>query len=358
MRKNYGYDSYRGRSGFRTLLKVLAILLAAALILCVLALVFLERYVVVSSDGVKLVLPWMEPEPDPVESVEVLPVQPSEELVLVTPEVVQPRAIHAAPLPRGALYDGTAADQLEAAGANAAIFDMKAPDGSLGYVSDMALAVSAKTSASDGTLNAAIRALNAQEGMYTVARVSCFRDDKLSDADKSLNILTNSGYRWTDPDGLHWSSPTNPAVRDYVTGVCVELAKLGFDEILLDNAGYPTQGNLGYIKKGPAYNASEFEPVISAFYAQVKGALADYPDVKLSIVTTEEALSGADDKSGQTPAALAGSADRIWAPAPTEEGTDYAAILKKAGMDHAGECWVQLAPTPGGADGNWAVWEP
>ena len=123
-------------------------------------------------------------------------------------------------------------------------------------------------------------------------------------------IFTNSGYRWTDPDGVRWTSPTNPEVRDYVTAVCVELSQLGFDEILLDNAGYPNKGNLHYIKKGEAYDASQFSAVIDGFYAQVAHALADY-DITLSVVTTTDSLAGTDTLTGQTPENLT-RFDRLW----------------------------------------------
>ena len=69
-------------------------------------------------------------------------------------------------LPNSALYDGTAAQQVEAAGATAALFDMKADDGSLGYISGLALAIQAEASAADPALNAAIQLLNGGE-VYT-----------------------------------------------------------------------------------------------------------------------------------------------------------------------------------------------
>ena len=57
MRKNYGYDTYRGRSPFRSVLKWIIALLVVVLILAVAALVWLQQYMVYSSDGGKLVFP-------------------------------------------------------------------------------------------------------------------------------------------------------------------------------------------------------------------------------------------------------------------------------------------------------------
>lgn len=356
MRTNYGYDTYRGRSPLRIFLKVVAILLAAVLILGVLALVFLGRYIVVSADGVRFVFPWAAADPPPLSSVEIITPQPTE-LVVVTPELPQDQWLQAVTLPTSALTDGTALRQVTEAGATAAIFDMKTDEGDLNYVSGLDLAAKAKTTAQDPALNGAIRTLNQTEDLYTVARVSCFKDDKLSNAEKSLNILTNSGYRWTDPAGLHWSSPTNEAVRDYLTSVCLELAELGFDELVLDHAGYPTQGNLGYIKKGSAYDPEALDSVISAFYRQVREALAQaYPDVKLSIITTEGALNGTDLLSGQTAENLTASAHRVWCAPPQQEGSDYGAVLAAAGMENPSTHLVSLVTEPGPQDQSWAVW--
>ncbi len=351
--KSKGYDTYRGRSPVRSFLKFIIILLVAVLIVGAFAIVFLQRYLVYTADGPKLVLPFMENSPaSPSPSASVSSSPGSEPLAVVTPEVKEPQWLHAALLPREALYDGSAQTKLTAAGANAAIFDMKADDGSLGYVSNAALAISSKASSGDPSINAAITNLNNTEGMYTVARVSCFKDNLLSNADRSLNIMTNSGYRWTDPDNLKWSSPTNAAVRQYVTDICVELAKLGFDEILLDNAGYPTQGNLGYIKKGDAYDKTAFPAVVSAFYAEVAAALADY-DVKLAIMTDEEtAATGVNALSGQTTEGIVQNADQVWLPKPGQ--TEPAALISSWSKDKP-EDIVYTAQTAGDAGQSWVL---
>ena len=129
---------------------------------------------------------------------------------------------------------------MEAAGATAALFDMKADDGSLGYISGLALAIQVEASAADPALNAAIQLLNGGE-VYTVARVSCFRDNLVPRSDMSLAIHTNAG-NWRDSGDTRWLSPANESARQYVVGMCRELAALGFDEILLDNWAFPTDG--------------------------------------------------------------------------------------------------------------------
>ena len=189
---------------------------------------------------------------------------------------------------------------------------MKADDGSLGYVSALEVAEQAGASASDPELNQAIQNWNAGN-VYTVARVSCFRDNKAPYAVPSLGIKTNSGYNWRDQEDLRWMSPTSEEARAYVVDVCVELAELGFDEILLDNSAYPTQGHLEYIKRGGNYDQSRFQEIITAFYTQVETALAAYPDVKLSIRTGE--MCSYPDRTRS-----AARARRHWRSMPTASG--------------------------------------
>lgn len=310
-----GYGSYRGRSPVKRFLKILAIIIVVLIVLGAAAVIYLQQYLVVSGDGVRLELPFFQPAESPAPN----PTPPPDQPVVITPEPTpmpepepEPETLplQPVPLPAEALYDGTAVSQIEAAGGDCALFDMKADSGALSYISTLDLAVTARLSADNPALNAAIRALNQTENLYTVARVSCFKDHNITDYDRSLAIFTNSDYRWTDPEGIRWISPTNPDVRDYLTAICVELAELGFDEILLDNAGYPSQGNLNYIKKGEAYDETRFSAVIDGFYAQVAAALEEY-DVTLSAVTTPEALAGLDTLTGQTPDNLT-RLDRLW----------------------------------------------
>lgn len=322
------YNSYRGRSPWKAFLKILAVVVIVLVVLAIAAAAYLRQFLVFSNDGVRLELPFFQQEEpkqsNPLASPSTEPSEPPFVEITPTPTPTpepESKALSPVPLPQEALYDGTAPAQVEAAGGDSALFDMKTDSGSLSYVSSIELAQYTKQTATDAALNTAIQALNETENLYTIARVSCFKDHNITDYERSLSIFTNSDYRWTDPDGIRWISPTNPDVRDYLTEICVELAQLGFDEILLDNAGYPGEGNLHYIKKGSAYDETQFASVIDGFYAQVVSALAEY-DVKLSVVTTVEAMAGSDTLTGQTPDNLT-RFDRLW----TADGTG---VLKPA----------------------------
>lgn len=328
MRRNsYGYGSYRGRGGASGVLKAIAFLLAIVLILAVAAFFYLQRYLVYTDDGqVRLEVPFLQKEePEPGHTLPpVVSTTPAPE---PTPRVVV-EALHPIALGREALYDGTAAEAVVAAGGNAALFDMKGDQGDLGWVSDQELAIAVKAFEDDPAVNVAMKAAAEGDPTYRIARVSCFKDQALPDWSKNYAILTNSGYRWTDPEKVRWTSPTNENVRDYLTSLCAELAGLGFDEILLDNAGYPDRGHLEYIKRGEAYDPERFETVISDFYAQVAQAL-EGTGVRLAVVWDPEtaALTGQTqagiETAGAVPVTLDENGDYLW---PETAGIEVAQI--------------------------------
>ena len=348
MRRN-GYDSYHGRSRVRTFLKVLIVLLLVVLAVAVGALLWLEPYIDYSANGIKINLPFFQQkEPAPATGAPVVVTTPEP-----TPTPEPEEDFRGILLPNSALYDGTAAQRVEAAGATAALFDMKADDGSLGYISRLALAIQAEASAADPALNAAIQLLNGGE-VYTVARVSCFRDNLVPRSDMSLAIHTNAG-NWRDSGDTRWLSPANESARQYVVGVCRELAALGFDEILLDNWGYPAEGNLGYIKQGNAYDLEHLSQPVEEFLARAEAALEPY-GTRLALRSTWAVLEGDESPGGQTAQLLERYAQRVWLEAPEDGMAD---LLSQAGLPEGEERLALLVEElDPDLDCSQGIWDP
>ena len=308
MKRSRGYHSYRGRGRGRAA-RIVLITIAVLLVILILLFLYLSRFLVYTDDGVRLDLPFFQSQqqPDP---------EPSDGLVVDTPEPsqsAQPEGYAAVLLPISDLTDGTAGEALAAAGGTAAVFDMKTDEGMLGYVSSMQDAVNAEASQSDPMLNAAITTANGEEGLYTVARMSCFRDLQVSSNRLSYSIMSTTGYRWRDPDRLRWLSPMSEGAVDYLLGVMDELCKLGFDEILLDNCAFPTGDGTDTIAPGENYpsDLAERQAAVQSFLEQAKATVAPY-GVKLSVRTSAAALSGEGDESGLTPSVLLDCCDGLW----------------------------------------------
>ncbi len=355
-RDRYGYHTYYGGGGPSPVIKVIVIVLAVVVLSLILTIWGLQRYMVYSSDGGKLVLPWSQ-QTDGSEG----SAQPEEGAVTSEPDIsdvvtsesttpqepaVGEQAISAIRITQEELLNGDVSALLEQRGANGVVLEMKSAGGQLSYVSNLDLATQLGTSAqatTDPTTGAqtdpvaeAVQELKNQ-GVYTIAYVDCFEDGTLGNLE-TYAILTNSGYRWKGPNNdIRWGSPTNADVRNYLTGIVGELAQMGFDEILLDNAGYPTEGNLNYIRKGEAYDSTQFATIIGNFYTQAAQAAAN-GGAKLSVITDQDIITSGSDStnsqlSGQTLENLA-SLNRVWLELdPGTDATELTRTLTEAGMN-------------------------
>lgn len=207
--------------------------------------------------------------------------------------------------------DQLADAQTLADGYDGVILPMKTADGALGYVSALPLAADAGASSGDPDRNEALRALNDTPGLYTVAQVSCLRDGALVREEPGLSLHRVSGSPWLDESRQGWLDPAQPQVQSYLIGLCRELAQLGFDEILLTDCGFPTQGDLDSLRA-----VEEKEETLETFCRQLQGALADTP-VTLSVMGQRDSVT-ADPVSGQTTALLA-TFGRVWTQAEDQE---------------------------------------
>ena len=207
--------------------------------------------------------------------------------------------------------DQLADAQTLADGYDGVILPMKTADGALGYVSALPLAADAGASSGDPDRNEVLRALNDTPGLYTVAQVSCLRDSALVREEPGLSLHRVSGSPWLDESRQGWLDPAQPQVQSYLIGLCRERAQLGFDEILLTDCGFPTQGDLDSLRA-----VEEKEETLETFCRQLQGALADTP-VTLSVMGQRDSVT-ADPVSGQTTALLA-TFGRVWTQAEDQE---------------------------------------
>lgn len=364
MAKRYrgpGYQSYYGRrsSGAATLLKWIIVFLLALLVVAVGVYFLIRGWLVYDGDQVRVVFPWAQEEPagpvDPspaVSASEPVVVIPSEPEPVPTPTLREQAAekLQAVEITQLGLLSGRAEEQVRTAGGNAAFLRMKQDDGTLSWVSGVAMAAELNASASDSAVNQAVRELTEGE-VYTVAGVSCFRDQLMGTQEKYA-LLTNSGWRWRDVDEVRWTCAANATVQDYLVDLCVELAGMGFDEILLTNCGYPTgdMGNLSWIRRGDAYPRGELDTVIGPFLARVREALEPY-GTRLSVKAVGSELAGESAETGLSADCILNSCDRFWMDAAEAEAFESFS----AAPGGLGKKLVPTGAAAGGPDGPWAI---
>ena len=354
--KRFVYGSYRGRRSTTDVLKTVALILVVLVVLAVAGVWMAQKYIVYDDGGYHLELPFFQKEGPAQEPEDFrVAVEPAASQPEETPEEGEP-LLATVTVPLSAVEDGSAEALAAQAGANSVLLDMKTDRGQLGFVSQLATAASAGVNAGQADINRQLQALNSGE-LYTVARLSCFRDHALA-KDETYAIRTNSGYRWTDPEELRWSSPASQAVQDYLVALMVELAQLGFDEILLDNAGYPVDGNLDYIVRNDAYDSALFPATVRGFYTDLVQRLEEqYPEVVLSVVTDRDTLEAAtSEESGQTLSGMAERMDRIWVRDLGAAWTQCVQLLDEAGLSRPEVNLVSIDTQAGVSDRSWCLW--
>ena len=331
-----GYSGYRGRRTVNDTLKLVALILSVAVLVVFIGLVAGQKYLVFTDEGLRLDLPFGQEEGgeplDPGDISVVVRPSSSEEQKKPDDEVaVEEPAMAALLLSVDEIINGTAEQRLEEAKANAIILNMKDDEGHLGWQSGQSLATQYGLNARQEGINETLLNWNKGE-IYTIARITCFRDNTIPYQRNDMALRASYG-NWRDELGLRWMNPDSAAVRDYLTQLCVELAELGFDEILLDCCGFPVQGSLDAIVKNGSYVNGQFEAGMESFLTQVRTALERY-DTALAVQTDRAVLAGQDHVSGQTGDVLEEWAHRIWIPEdgqlPTLEELAVSAGIQEA----------------------------
>lgn len=356
-RNRYGYQEYRGRSGGRSVLIFIIVLLAVLLVAGVAFMALMGDYIKYTDTGMEIDWPWLDnnPSPPPVTSDPL--VMESEDVVVTvepTPEPTptptpepQYQPLAAITVTADQLRGGTAAQAVANAGGNALVVEMKAGNGKLAWQSQTELAASLRANAANDGAAQAVRELAQAGDIYLVARVHCFKDPGLANA-RIGTLMTKRGNIWYDKMGICWSSPANQQTADYLSALCLELADMGFDEILLDDAGYPWEGEVHVLATSENRPEDRTAPV-AAFLARLAGELKAR-DVCLSVYAYEKLLPGEEVYSGMTAAVMAQNVGRVWLDKRVDR-EHYQTLLTAAGLDNP--IARIIAPAGAAGDGSW-----
>ena len=279
-----GYSHYRGRR--MPWAKRLAMIGMVLVILLCGAYLALSKYAEFDSEGKKSFnLPWQREESSGGEE--------KPEVSLIIEEAEDPleemHAVEIAALTlRERAEDGA---WWENEGYNAVILRLKEDDGLLWYTSEAAK----QGLIHENALSRAELKELLESDVYVAAKISCFRDTAAALSDMTgLGLCQSSGYIWYDDRNGHWLDPGKEEAQDYLLALCEELAELGFDEIVLENAHYPIRGKL---QKSDPVN-SDKNGTVERFLKEVSGVFSD-KEVRLSLALEEEILfAGGSEAAG------------------------------------------------------------
>ena len=151
---------------------------------------------------------------------------------------------------------------------NALVIDVKEDHGYITFLTDNE-ALSGTTRDLIGDIEELVRELKSQ-GIYSIARIVCFKDPRWAAKNPQYAIRDKAGNQWADKSGESWLDPYKRENWEYIAEVCLEAAKIGFEEIQLDYVRFPADGNLSEIDFGPAGEEETKTEVIAAFVSFIR----------------------------------------------------------------------------------------
>ena len=317
-----GYRSYRGRPPKGKI--ALAVVLILVIVASIAAMVLQEYCVVYDADGnARLEFPWQRQDENETEH---LPEGAEDvEVTVQAPEI--PDGARILWLTDAPLTTASGADGLLEQGYDAVAVTVKDSSGSVYYDSEAALSAARKTAAATAE---ALEELNSGD-LHTVARLACLLDSRAANADVEGRGLKNTGgYIFYDGNNQNWLDPSKEGTRAYLGQLAVECAALGFDEILLTDLSFPTQGKLDKIQ----YPEEGMTASLTGLLEALRSALdeAGYEDVLLSVeLPAETVLTGRDGTAGVVLADIAPLTDRIYARTIVTQAQDLSDAVKEAG---------------------------
>jgi hypothetical protein len=135
---------------------------------------------------------------------------------------------------------------------NALVIDLKGDAGVVPHASAAyAAALGAQAPVTVHDMPALLRSLR-ERGLYLIARIVVFKDDRLVRAHPEWAVRDAQGEVWHDREGLAWLDPFQREAWDYSLAVAEEAARFGVDEIQFDYVRFPDAAGLRFSQPNTA----------------------------------------------------------------------------------------------------------
>ncbi len=181
------------------------------------------------------------------------------------------------------------------------------------------------------------------QNIYLVAQISCCIDELLPTRTTAYCIHTEGGLNYTDGLGT-WLDAYNLDLRAWIAEMAQELYELGFDEVLLADVAHPSLAEaipLSYTREMSTPRSTA--AAVCGLAASVADRLSERGDKVLSIICkTREALVRDDLTTGQNAVLFMQMYDRVYL--ETDKYTYSFNVEDMAGTVTTGNVYDRLVP--------------
>ncbi len=148
---------------------------------------------------------------------------------------------------------------------NTMVIDVKNDEGKISWQMDLESARSlGACTPYIGDIGSFMRTLE-EHGIYTIARIVCFKDPCLAAGKPELALKKADGTPVTDGGGMAWVNPYREEVWEYLTEVAEASVEAGFDEIQFDYVRFPIGEDAEAAEYGVDMGETEKQQAIGGF---------------------------------------------------------------------------------------------
>lgn len=319
-------EFYKGRRKRRNVAIIPFIILLAIFSLTLVMFYGMQKYAVISKDGVEVVLPFMETDKTTVDSEgHIIKVFDKVDTSIIFDEPDYSAVKAEAGADVGGLRaifvpsENVNNDKLmEYAGrlsqGNALVLEMKPRSGITLWETHCSAAEKYGLSAANETTKAVppLIAMLKEKGIYLVAQISCCIDETLPTRTTAYCIHTEVGTNYRDDVGT-WLDAYNLELRESVAQMVRELYDLGFDEVVLADVAHPTLAEaipLTYTREISTSRSTV--AAVCGFAVGVANHLRDRTGALSIYIDSKAALVKPDLTTGQDAALLMKLYDRVY----------------------------------------------
>ena len=328
-------EFYKGRKKRRNYALIPFVIFLALIALIVVLFYSMQKYAVISKEGVTMVLPGDTPEDTVVDSsgneIRVFD-RVETDLVFDPPDYSRIEATAGRDAkPLRAIYiaaEDINTDHLMEMAArlssgNALLLEMKPRAGALVWNSQATLAQRYGLyyqSALDLDMAKLIEDLRAygdehDKYIYLVAQISCCVDNLLPIRTTDYTLRTEAGWDYSDDTGTYLD-PYSADVRNYIVELCRELYDMGFDEVVLADVIHPVppsdSGNANFLYSAEMSTTPSPINAVCGFALYVANQLEDEKGLLSIYLDSARALVGPEENTGQNGVLFSKVYDRIY----------------------------------------------